>query len=472
MRDLKRALGYCRVSTSRQFTEGNGLERYIAMLKNFGLTDEQIYYDIESGNSEKRAGYNKILAEVRKGNVDKVIVPCFDRFTRSPLGWEQATAEFLKYNVELLFLDGGNLDLTNPDGLFTGRILAAMSAQVRDKNRYNSVMGHRFFQQNHKAYKPCFGFEKEDDKLVPNNKLYKASGKTYAELAVEIIDFFLDCGGISKTIKHYCKLYGYDRIEKQHLDFPRNMSAFRRWLQNSFLCGDTQYYFADKNRTETISGTHQGIISQEKFKEVQRKLALVSRARDKNSTNPLVSICYCGTCGSKMKKKISTRTGKKGKVNFYEYYVCTGRYPMPKNPKICTNKNFFKYNEVLDAVIYLVKSRAKQIVGAVDAPREITSETPKEVVALRKEIAWLETMDSDYKEVLQKKRARLNELIYESSIELDSQDMRHELYIAVSQPYFWEEATRGELTAIFSELISKVVFIDDNGVQSFEVVFK
>jgi site-specific DNA recombinase len=60
MRDLSRALGYCRVSTQRQYTEGHGLERYIDRLQQYGLTEEQIHWDIESGASEKRKGYNRV----------------------------------------------------------------------------------------------------------------------------------------------------------------------------------------------------------------------------------------------------------------------------------------------------------------------------------------------------------------------------------------------------------------------------
>ncbi|MEO1561717.1 MAG: recombinase family protein, partial [Cyanobacteria bacterium J06632_19] len=173
MRDLSRALGYCRVSTQRQHSEGHGLERYIEKLKEYGLTDEQIHWDIESGASDKRKGYNRVLELVRSRKVDKIVVPCFDRFTRSALGWEVAREELQKYGVELIFLDGGSLDLETPEGLFTSRILAAMSAQVRDKNRYNAIQGHRYFQEKRKIYQAIFGFIKNGDTVVPNFKQYR-----------------------------------------------------------------------------------------------------------------------------------------------------------------------------------------------------------------------------------------------------------------------------------------------------------
>jgi site-specific DNA recombinase len=180
-------------------------------LKQHGLSEEQIYWDIESGSNEKREGYNKVLEKVRSRLVDKIIVPCFDRFTRSPLGWEQAKNELLEFGVELIFLDGGSLDLETPEGLFTSRILAAMSAQVRDKNRYNSIQGHRFFQEKRKIYQAIFGLKKDGDLVKPNRDRYKDSDSTVEEVAIAVIKMFLHTGNMSATVSCFCDKYGYER---------------------------------------------------------------------------------------------------------------------------------------------------------------------------------------------------------------------------------------------------------------------
>ncbi|QBQ73832.1 Ser recombinase [Nodularia phage vB_NspS-kac68v162] len=156
LKDYSDCVGYCRVSTQKQFEEGHGLERYIAQLKSWGLNDNQIFWDIESGASDKRKGYNKVLDLIKSGAIKKLIIPCFDRFTRSTLQWEQASLELQKHNVTVMFLDGGSTDLTTPDDLFKMRILAAMSAAVRDKNKFNSSQGHKFRRLNEKAHVACF----------------------------------------------------------------------------------------------------------------------------------------------------------------------------------------------------------------------------------------------------------------------------------------------------------------------------
>ena len=223
------------------------MDRYIQGLKKYGLTDEQIHWDIESGANEKRAGYNLVLSLVRSRKVDKIIVPCFDRFTRSALGWEVARQELQEFGVELIFLDGGSLDLETPEGLFTSRILAAMSAQLRDKNRYNALQGAKYFREQRKIFKTIFGFKKIGDTTAPNVEQYRDTSKTCKDVALEAIALFLESGSIAGTIRKMCDQYGTERFgSKSHEDFPRDISSFRRWLQNPQLIGMVRLFFLKK----------------------------------------------------------------------------------------------------------------------------------------------------------------------------------------------------------------------------------
>jgi site-specific DNA recombinase len=70
-KDLKYSVGYCRVSTQRQQSEGHGLERYIEALRNYGLSDDQIYWDIDSGASDSRVNYRKVLTLIKAGKIKK-----------------------------------------------------------------------------------------------------------------------------------------------------------------------------------------------------------------------------------------------------------------------------------------------------------------------------------------------------------------------------------------------------------------
>lgn len=472
MRDLSRALGYCRVSTQRQVSEGHGLERYIKQLKDYGLTDEQIHWDIESGASEKRKGYNRVLELVRAGKVDKIIVPCFDRFTRSALGWEVAKDELQQFGVELKFLDGGSLDLETPEGLFTSRILAAMANQLRDKNKYNATQGARFFRENRKIYKATFGFVKVGDTVEPNRTEYRNTGKSHAEIAVECIEIVLETGEISKTIERMTEKYGLERVGKNNFDdFARDITAFRRWLQNPQLCGMIRYYPHNPDKRIILESDHQGIISVETFNQLQELIKRPPRARVKYPNNPLVSLAVCGGCGSRMEKRSSPLATSD---RLHEYLRCTGAYPRAPKPKVCDCRNYFKLEDAIKACIQRLKRQAKTISDGYLSGDTGEVKVPPEILELQQQIMKLKQLnDPDLKNAIITKEQRLESLIRTSEVELVADAARVELLRNLATiDGFWQKATREELTSIFHELIDKVVCSTFEGEQIFSIFLK
>ena len=468
MRDLSRALGYCRVSTQRQHSEGHGLERYIEKLKEYGLTDEQIHWDIESGASDKRKGYNRVLELVRSRKVDKIIVPCFDRFTRSALGWEVAREELQKFGVELIFLDGGSLDLETPEGLFTSRILAAMSAQVRDKNRYNAIQGHRYFQEKRKIYQAIFGFIKNGDTVVPNLKQYRNTNKTYVEVARECIEMFIESGELSKTIRKLVDKYGLKRVGKyKHEDFPRDVSAFRRWLVNPQLCGMVRYYPDDLEKQVILQSEHEGIITIEQHQQINQILATHPCGRRRSVSNPLVGLCKCAKCGSTMEKRSNNYNGK-----VYEHLKCPGAYPKPRQPKKCDVRKYFRLRDAIATTIQALRDKAVSI--ADNMPVENTEEVPPEILELQQQILKLKQLnDPDFDSAIKIKEQRLENLVRTSELNLVADESRNRILSAIaSNNKFWESATRDELRAIFHELVDEVVCSVDGKTQSFDVLLK
>lgn len=468
MRDLSQALGYCRVSTQRQYTDGHGLERYIERLKQHGLTDEQIYWDIESGTNEKRKGYNKVLAKVRSRQINKIIVPCFDRFTRSALGWEIARQELQEFGVELIFLDGGSLDLETPEGLFTSRILAAMSAQVRDKNKYNSIQGHRFFQEKRKVYKPIFGLKKEGDTVKPNLDLYQNTSVTIATVAIEIIELFLATGNLSRTADTLCNKYGYGRSHTKHLDFPRAPSSLRRWLLNPLLCGQIRYYGEEPEKTIVLDNPQNiGLISKETFHQISQILDRKAPGRRIDQINPIVGLCFCGHCGSKMRKFRLEKLGYS-----YEYLQCLGAKNRAGVEVICSYKKFYKYEDAIASVIKALIQKASTI--AQEVSTEKTIQIPHEVLELQQEIVKLKILDDpDYYSVIIKKEQRLETILCSFESGLTTSSRRYDEYLVVaSSAKVWEKIPREELTPIFQDLVARITctFVDD--IPIFDVSFK
>lgn len=473
MQDLSKAIGYCRVSTQRQHTEGHGLERYIDRLKQYGLTEEQIYWDIESGASESRKGYNQVLDMVRASKVNKIVVPCFDRFTRSALGWEVARQELQNFGVELIFLDGGSLDLDTPEGLFTSRILAAMAAQLRDKNKYNAIAGARYFREKRKIYKAVFGFLKDGDTVVPNYKEYRQSGNSYASVAKQAIQMFVDTGEISKTIRKMVNQYGLERLSNRNYeDFPRDVAAFRRWLQNPQLSGQICYFPHDSQKRLVLESTHQGLITIDEHNEILRMLSMRPKIRHTNANNPLSGLTYCGACGSKMtihSVTVNNATGPKR----YEHLRCTGRYNKAGHPRVCTVNKYFSLDAAIKACIRALQSRAAQIGdGYVQEIGE--SKLPPEVIELQQQIVELRRRnDPDLESAITAKEQRLESLIRTSDLNFVADATRNEILKTIaSVDDFWKGASKKQLVTIFQELVSDVVCSVIEGEQVFLASFK
>ncbi|BAZ40653.1 resolvase domain-containing protein [Calothrix sp. NIES-4101] len=468
MRDLSRALGYCRVSTQRQNTEGHGLERYIDRLKQYGLTDEQIHWDIESGASEKRKGYNRVLELVRSHQIDQIIVPCFDRFTRSALGWEVARQELQEFGVELLFLDGGGLDLETPEGLFTSRILAAMSAQVRDKNRYNSIQGHRYFQEKRKIYRAVFGFVKEGDSVKPNRAEYRNSGKSYADVAIECVSMFIETGELARTIRRMIDKYGVVRLGNSSWeDFPRDISKFRKWLEHPQLCGMVRYYPDDASKTLILESNHEKIISVEQHNQIKNLLSKHPRARRIYPNNPLVGIAFCGVCGAKMEKVSNTYGGKR-----YEHLRCTAAYPPPRKTQSCQSRIYFKLTDAVAACIKKLRERAEAIANNI--PSVHIQDIPPEIIELQQQILTLKRLDDpDLQSVILNKEQRLESLIKSSQLNVVADEMRGRVLRGLaSNKEFWDAASPAELTAIFHELVESLTCLELDGVRVFSAQLK
>lgn len=470
--DLSKALGYCRVSTQKQYTEGHGLERYIERLKQYGLREEQIYWDIESGASEKRTGYKKVLDAVKRGEVNKIIVPCFDRFTRSPLGWEQAKEELIKYGCELVSMDGASINLETPDGLFTSRILAAMAAQVRDKNKYASIQGHKFFQENKKAYKAIFGYKKIGDKLLINNDEYKA-GITVKEVALEIIDLFLELGTLEGVCETLCKRYGRERNPIQWLDFSRSGKAIKVWLENPILCGKLRYnrFAKDKEKEIIIQSDHEPLIDSSKWQDIQSILERNPKGRGAKCRNPLVSLCKCGHCGSRM--RMYTNYGREGSEWRRQYLQCLGARDRAGSKIICDKRKFYLLDAAVDAAIDAMIQKAEFIASKMNGTTII--EFAEEIDELEGEILSLKRLgDKDYEPVIKSKELKLEKAILTQVSANNAQSRQYSLYIEVLRmKNEWRRYPKEELAPAFQDLIVAVnCFTGDDGTQSFSFLFK
>jgi site-specific DNA recombinase len=200
------AIGYVRVSTEEQATEGISLDQQQAAIRAYctlrGLTLAEIVVDagVSGGKAlEARDGGKRILAALCKRSGVGAIVACkLDRLFRDAANCLTVTKAWDRAGVALHLLDvgGQTVDTSSTMGRFFLTVMAACTEMERGliKDRTRTAMG--YLRRNHQriSRRIPFGFRLEPDgkSLVPDTveqaavsdmRAMRSSGLTYRAIA-------------------------------------------------------------------------------------------------------------------------------------------------------------------------------------------------------------------------------------------------------------------------------------------------
>lgn len=123
--------------------------RRLAADRGWTVADEYVDNDVSAYSGKPRPEYERMLADVRDGLRDAVIVYNMDRLTRRPIELEEFTAVCEAAGLRQVVTATSDVDLGTDDGLFMARITAAVaakesarkSARVRRKMQQNAERG-------------------------------------------------------------------------------------------------------------------------------------------------------------------------------------------------------------------------------------------------------------------------------------------------------------------------------------------
>ena len=130
---------YYRVSTTDQTPDAqvNALREY-ATKRDFDVADE--FVDTASGATRKRTELDRMMAAVRKRQIDVVVVWAFDRFARSTSHLATTLEEFQSLGVDFVSYSQ-QIDTTTPAGKLTFHVLAAIAEFEREMIRERVISG-------------------------------------------------------------------------------------------------------------------------------------------------------------------------------------------------------------------------------------------------------------------------------------------------------------------------------------------
>ena len=164
---------YARVSTRKQFRDGNGLEEQIAKLESAGY-DELVVEEF-TGSTTKRPCFDKLIQRLQQG--DTLIVTKLDRFARSTAVGSALINDLLKRGIAVHILNMGLIDNT-PTGRLITNILLAFAEYERDMIIERTQAGKEIARSKDgfREGRPPIDQKKKDfaaDLIINQHKTYK-----------------------------------------------------------------------------------------------------------------------------------------------------------------------------------------------------------------------------------------------------------------------------------------------------------
>jgi len=193
---MKKAIGYVRVSTDKQATEGVSIEAQIEKIKAWAIFNEyellHIYNDegISGASLNKRDGMQQALSQVKK---DMAFV-CYSlsRVSRDLADTLHISRTIEKAGADLVSLSE-KIDTTGASGKMVFNMFAVLNQFERDQTAERTRSAMQYKKKNDQAYSPTpYGYDRQDKELVLNPieaavvvaiQDMAKEGKGYAEIA-------------------------------------------------------------------------------------------------------------------------------------------------------------------------------------------------------------------------------------------------------------------------------------------------
>lgn len=386
---------YIRVSSEEQAEYGCSIrdqkERCLAYIQSHPeLVLQGCYIDDGiSGQKLEREEFNRLMDEVKKGNIDLILFTKLDRWFRSLRHYLNTQAVLEEKNVGWTALDQPYFDTTTPYGKafvaqsMTWAELEAQNGGQRVRDVFKTKVAHGEAITG----KVPRGYRLEEKHLVLSEE---------APALADAIACFVHTQSMGEAIRYLRETYG----------IIMTTGNFRQSLL----------------RNEKITGRYRGndhycprLISEELWNQVQDILNENRNIRTSQTYPYLFSgLLVCQTCGRKMYAcQIHARSVKAdGTVTRYRYpaYECSGH-----RQKLCTNKRVIREQAI-------EKELLRTLSPIFDSVIPIVHEKSRPSCNL-----------SQRKKTLEQKISRLNELYVNGFLSLESyQNSRLELEKMIS----------------------------------------
>lgn len=333
-----------------------------------------------SGTQFDRPGFMEMMNGVNTGNIGCIIVKDMSRLGRDYLKVGQCMEILRQKGVRLIAIND-NVDSFYREDDFTPFRNIMNEWYARDTSRkIQSTFRSKGESGKHTASTPPYGYikdEKDKNKWIVDEKA--------AEIVRRIFNLTMDGAGPYKIAKileadkidipaYHQQKMGYGLHQSKNFEYPYRWcsSTIASILKKKEYLGHTvnfktRKHFKDKkskyvseDKWLIFENTHEAIIDQETFDNVQRIRGNVKRYPDGwGEYHPLTGLMYCADCGSKM---YVHRTNNYKNI---PYYVCSNYKKVPCGT-LCPSAHRIKAEVVLN----LIQETLKDIKNYLDEDNE------------------------------------------------------------------------------------------------------
>ena len=371
---------YSRLSVGdedRDGGESNSIQNQKIFLENYArgqrLTNIRHYIDDdESGRFFDRSAYSRMMEEVEAGRVEAIVIKDMSRLGRDYLKVGQVMEILRQRGVRLIAINDG-VDSLKGDDDFTPFRNIMNEFYARDTSRkIRSVFKSKGMSGKHLTGTVIYGYlwdEKREHWLVDEEAaavvrhIFALAMEGYGpyQIATKLSEEKIEMPavhlarygeGVNKN-KTFADIYRWSTStvveilkKREYLGHTVNFKTRKHFK-------DKKSHYVDESEWTIFENTHEVIIDQETFDNVQRIRGNARRYPDGfGEAHPLTGLMYCADCGGKMYVH-RTYNGKR-----VPQYTCGqyGKYPIGS---LCPTQHRIKAEAVLTLIADMLRAIAE-----------------------------------------------------------------------------------------------------------------
>ena len=415
-----RLAAYCRVSTDKE-EQLHSMETQKQFFSDFaeqnGHTLVKLYADegISGTSLRRRAEFNRLIEDAKRGLFDLVAVKDISRMARNTVDFLQSIRTLKSMGVNTIFVTSNMSTLG--DSEFTLTIFGALAQEESASLSKRVKFGKLINSQKGRVPRVIFGYDKVDNFTLAINPLE-------AEIVRGIYNAYVLEGMGCRKIAAMLNEMG----AKTKFGYDWDTTGVKRILSNPIYSGELvnrKYEVKDYLSGKLVKlppeqNLHHdrpelAVISKETWSRAQEILAMRRKQYDSggpfrgarfSSRHVFSTLIQCGCCGSTFTRKTYTY------VNTRVYWKC--RVNDQKTKKVCPNNVKVDEQDLIDAV----REYFSRVVEDKDA---FVQSVVEEVLARRDDLVSQRAAEAMEKKLegLAKKREKAQELYLQDLIAMD-----------------------------------------------------